>query len=89
MRMAWHPSERDPGSGGPEVERALEADLRGRHLRVEHRAGEDGWRWSVGSAHGRELAAGIAGDAEDAEREAEEEVYRLHVGDGFAWWVDA
>jgi hypothetical protein len=81
----WHPVDHEAA-----VTSALEADLHGRRLRVEHRAGERAWRWYVRSRRGCDLASGLAGDAHGAERAAEDEVYRIHppVGDAVGWWFD-
>jgi hypothetical protein len=75
---------------GATVTSALEADLHGRRLRVEHRAGERAWRWFVRTRRGCDLASGLAGDAHAAERAAEDETCRVHppVGDAASWWID-
>jgi hypothetical protein len=85
MLVTWHPVAHDAS-----VTAALETTLHGRCLHIEHRAGEPCWRWSVRSAHGRELADGEVGDAHAAERAAEDEVYRIHVpiGDAAGWWLE-
>jgi hypothetical protein len=85
MIAVWHPVAHDPA-----VATAVEADLHGRRLHVEHRSGERGWRWAVRSVRGSEIATGLAGDAHSAERDAEDEVYKVHppVGDATGWWLD-
>jgi hypothetical protein len=85
MLAAWHPV-----AHGEAVAAALESDLHGRRLRVEHRCGEPGWHWQVRTVHGRTLAGGVVADAHSAERAAEDEVYRVHVpvGDAVAWWLE-
>ncbi len=85
MIAVWHPVAHDPS-----IASALEADLRGRTLHVEHRLGERAWHWVVRSRLGAELADGLAGDAHGAERAAEEEIYKVHppVGDAARWWLD-
>jgi hypothetical protein len=73
MIATWHPVAHDAT-----VASALEATLHGRLLRVERRAGETVWRWSVRCRCGRELGAGSSPDAHSAERAAEDEVYKVH-----------
>lgn len=73
MIATWHPV-----SHPPSVASALETTLHGRLLRVERRARETAWRWSVRCRCGRELEAGSAPDAHSAERAAEDEVYKIH-----------
>ncbi len=85
MIAVWHPVPHPPA-----VSAALEADLHGRHLHVEHRSDEGAWRWAVVSGRGNEIASGVAGDAHSAERDAEDEVYKVHapVGDAAGWWLE-
>ncbi|HWP62167.1 MAG TPA: hypothetical protein VNO86_01705 [Candidatus Binatia bacterium] len=73
MIALWHPVAHDG-----RVASALEATLHGRLLRVERRAGEAVWRWSVRCRCGREIGGGTAADAHSAERAAEDEVYKIH-----------
>lgn len=84
MITCWHTTARTKDGV------ILEADVHGRTLRVEHRAGEWIWRWAVTSPHGKVLASGVAGDHERAEAAAEDEAYRAHppVGDVVAFWSD-
>jgi len=84
MITCWHTTARTK-------ERVtLEAEVHGRTLHVEHRAGDRTWHWAVTSPHGRILASGDAGDHERAEAAAEDEAYRAHapVGDVVAYWSD-
>lgn len=84
MITCWHTTTRTADDA------VLEADVHGRTLLVEHRAGERNWRWAVRSPHGRVLASGVAPDHERAESAAEDEAYRVHppVGDVVAFWSD-
>lgn len=85
MITVWHPVAHDPA-----IVSALEAELHGRSLHVEHRSGEPSWRWTVRSSRGAEIATGVATDAHSAERAAEDEIYKVHVpvGDAAGWWLD-
>lgn len=85
MIAVWHPVAHDSS-----IASALEADLHGRRLHVEHHGGDRAWRWAVRSRLGREIADGLAGDAHSAERAAEDEVYKVHppVGDATDRWID-
>lgn len=85
MIAVWHPVAHDPS-----IASALEADLHGRRLHIEHRAGERAWHWAVRTRRGCDIADGVAGDAHTAERAAEEETYKVHppIGDATDWWLD-
>lgn len=84
----WHSVVVPSGVALPasQVAVALGAHLGGHDLIVEQCRGEPCWHWMVLSTLGHELEGGVAPDAHQAERLAEEAAFHIHppsIGD----WV--